>query len=147
MLSNRTKKRKASRKTKENDCVLVRAFIGRSRCPLLGTIFLSCALLCAPMRSCAFPYVPVRPHVFAIHQNWPLSEIICKLRAILCVIYGLGLAFVVDFSIPCVFNVIASNWPKPSIRYSYKSALEFTIIYIVSLQIGIWMQIISIISL
>ena len=79
---------------------------------------------CTPVHSCIFPGVPVCSCVFSMHPNWPLLDIIFQLRAILCVPYGLESAFVVDFPIPCVLNVIGSNQPQSDIRYSYKWSLE-----------------------
>ena len=57
---------------------------------------------CAVVHSFALPGVPVFSHVFSMHPNWPLLDIIF-LR------YGLESAFVVDFPTPCVFNFTASN--------------------------------------
>ena len=62
------------------------------------------SLLCAPLRSYALLGVPVCSHVFSMHPNWSLLDIIC-------ICYGLELAFVVDFPIPCVLNFITLNQP------------------------------------
>ena len=87
-------------------------------------------LLYVPGRSFAFPCI-----IYA--SELTLLEIICKLCAILCVVYGLKSAFVVDLPIPFVINVIASNIPYMEVSYIYKWELEFLIIYFVSLLIGI----------
>ena len=70
----------------------------------VGQTFFS---LCYTVLSCAFPGVPVCYREFAMQLNWPLSDIICKLLAILCIFYGLELAFVAYSLILCVLNVIA----------------------------------------
>ena len=95
--------------------------------------------LCAPVHSCAFLGVPMTYRAFTMHLNWTLSEIIRQSCAILCVPYGLELAFVVDSPIICVISVIDLNWTYSDVRYRHESVLECPIIYIVSLQIDILM--------
>ena len=74
--SNSTKKRTVATTTTEGKCVLVRAFIRNYRWPLSGIIRLSRALPCVSVRSCEFLGVTVCSHVFTLHPNWPLSDII-----------------------------------------------------------------------
>ena len=66
---------------------------------------------CTPVRSFVIPGVSVSSRAFSMHVDWPLLDIICQSRAIMCVRYGLELNFVVDVPIPCVLNVISSNPP------------------------------------
>ena len=106
--SNSTEKKTTSTTTSEGKCVLICDFIRHSQWPLSDIIT---SFPCAPVISCEFTGVPVCSHVFSMHPNWRLLDIIC-LR------YGLESAFVVDFPIPCVLNVIASNRPQSEVRYS-----------------------------
>ena len=80
------------------------------------------------MRYCASPGVPMSSCEFSMHPNWPLVETIYQSRAVLCIIYDIKSAFVVDSPIPYVLNVIASNQPRSEVRYSFKSTLECHII-------------------
>ena len=72
-----------------------------------------------------------------MHPNWPLLDIIFQSHTILCILYGLKLAFVVDLPILCVINITALNPPYLDVNYGYKWELECRMIYFVSLLIGI----------
>ena len=69
---NSTKKRTSATTTQEGKCVLICAFIGSSRWPLLGIIRLFCLLLCAPLHYWAVLCVPVRSLYIQIGLYWTL---------------------------------------------------------------------------
>ena len=79
---NSTRNRTSETTTEEGKCVIIHEFIKRLRWPLSEIIP---SYSCAPVSSHAFPGVPVHYRALSMHPNWPLLDIICQSRAILCV--------------------------------------------------------------